>query len=90
MARMPVIPQMPEPPPGLELSPVPNLEGIDAAAQWMRDRLGIPATARWIHDKTNAGQIRYALLMGRRFYSTRALYDFVMTQTKVGGKTADQ
>ncbi len=88
MARMPVIPQVPEPPPGLELSPVPNLEGTEAAARWIRERLGIPATARWIHDKTITGRIPYALLMGRRFYSTRALYHFVMTQTKVGGKTA--
>jgi hypothetical protein len=46
MARTQIVTKTPEPPPGLELSPVPNLEGVERAAAW-------------IHDKTITGRIRY-------------------------------
>ena len=82
MARTPY---RPEPPPELKLSPLFNIEGVDGAAQWMRDNMGIPATPRWIHEKTITGHIRYSTLMNKRFYSSLELYNFVMAQAKLGG-----
>ncbi|MGV9800183.1 hypothetical protein ACWDTP_19265 [Mycobacterium sp. NPDC003449] len=72
----------PDPPPGLHLSPVPNIRKADAAAQWITDTLGIPVSARYIRVKTNERQIRYHLIQGVRHYSSQALYDFVMQQEK--------
>jgi hypothetical protein len=83
MAR--TIPDPPEPPPGVELSPIPNIEGHIEAAEWISTALSIPATPRWIHEMTIQGRIRYSKLMGKRFYSTQELYRFVMAQEKVGG-----
>ena len=87
MARTPPIPYRPDPPPDLKLSPSPNLEGVEAAAKWIRDNMGITtATGRWIHEKTITGQIRYHKLMGRRWYSSLELHNFVMAQSKLGGQ----
>jgi hypothetical protein len=86
MARTQIVTEASEPPPGLDLSPVPNLEGVERAAEWIRDNLGIPATGRWIHDKTITGRIRYHKLMNRRYYSSAELYEFVMAQSKIGGQ----
>ncbi len=86
MARMPHIPYRPDPPPGLELSPLFELEGIDGAADWVCENLRLPATGRWIHDHTIAGHIRYVRALGKRRYSSLELYNFVMAQSKVGGE----
>ena len=86
MARTPTPPYRPEPPPDLKLSPLFDLEGVDAAAEWVRENLHIPATGRWIHDKTITGQIRYSKLLGRRWYSSLELYNFIMLQSKIGGR----
>jgi hypothetical protein len=60
------------------------IDSQDGAAGRIRDRLGISAaTRRWIHDRTITGQIRYHKLMGNRYYSSQALYDFIMAQNKI-------
>ena len=84
VAEMPV----PEPPHWLEVSAIPNVEGHVAAAEWISDKMKIPATPRWIHEMTITGRIRYSKFMGKRFYSTLELYKFMMSQSKIGGKTA--
>jgi hypothetical protein len=86
MARMPVTPYRPDPPPDLELSPLFDIEGNDGAAKWVREKLKWPATPRWIHDHTIAGHIRYTRALGKRRYSSLELYNFVMAQSKVGGE----
>ena len=45
-----------------------------------------PATPRWIHDHTIAGHIRYTRALGKRWYSSLELYNFVMAQSKLGGQ----
>ena len=80
MAPMPRIPYRPDPPPDLELSPLFELEGIDGAADWVRENLRLPATGRWIHDHTIAGHIVRGFC--RRRYSSLELYNFVMAQSK--------
>ena len=79
-------PYRPDPPPGLKLSPLFAIEGTEGAAQWVRENMHMPATARWIHDHTIAGHIRYVRLLGRRWYSSLELYNFVMSQAKLGGQ----
>ena len=86
MARTTMPPYRPDPPPELKLSPLFNIEGKEGAADWIRENMGMPATARWIHDKTITGQIRYARALGKRWYSSLELYNFVMAQAKLGGQ----
>ena len=52
----------------------------------MRENMKWPATGRWIHDKTITGQIRYSRALGKRWYSSLELYNFVMAQSKLGGQ----
>ncbi len=75
----------PDPPEDLRLSPVFALVGPEAAARWMRDEMGSPATARWIHDQTLAGNIVYSVQVNKRCYSTLELYRFAMSLAKRGG-----
>lgn len=83
---MSVTPYCPEPPEDLHLSPVFNLWGPGAAAEWMRDRMKMkPVTERWIHDQTVAGNIVYAIVCNHRCYSTLELYNFAMSLAKRGG-----
>ena len=72
----------PEPPPGLELSPVPDLKGAERAAEWINEALRIPVTPRYVKDQTDAGRITYAIISGCRFYSTQGLYEFIMARTR--------
>jgi hypothetical protein len=64
------------------LSPVPNIKGATGAARWVDDVLGIPVTARYITHQTNARALSCAVIAGARYYSTRALYDFIMSKTR--------
>lgn len=82
MARIPIVFKAPDPPPGLELSLVPNIKGHEAAAKWVADTLGIPITPRYIAHQTNARALSCAVIAGSRYYSTRALWDFVMSKTR--------
>lgn len=75
--------QIPNPPPGLELSPVPNIRMAASAAEWIRANLGIAVTDRYIKVQTEAKQIPYFLIHGVRHYSSQDLYDFIMTRRKV-------
>ena len=85
MARTASIPYRPEPPPDLELSPLLDIEGKEGAADWVRDNIKWPATGRWIHDHTIAGHIRYSRALGKRWYSSLELYNFVMAQGSSAG-----
>ncbi|WP_131822131.1 hypothetical protein [Mycobacteroides saopaulense] len=76
---------IPAPPPGLELSPVPNIKGNFAAARWVRENLNIPMTDRFVRVQTNEGRVRYSLIMGARYYSRRDLYEWIMGMQKGSG-----
>lgn len=82
MARTQVTVRVPEPPPGLELSPVPDMKGAERAAEWINEALRIPVTVRYVKDQTDAGRISHALISGCRFYSTQGLYEFIMSKTR--------
>lgn len=86
MSRTPTPPYRPDPPPDLNLSPKFDIEGKEGAAEWVRENMTWPATPRWIHDHTIAGHIRYARALGKRWYSSLELYNFIMGQSKVGGQ----
>lgn len=86
MARTPTPPYRPEPPPDLKLSPLFDIEGKEGAADWVRENMKWPATPRWIHDHTIAGHIRYSRALGKRWYSSLELYNFIMAQSKIGGQ----
>ncbi len=86
MARMPPAPYRPDRRPELKLSPLFDIEGKEGAAEWVRENMKWPATPRWIHDKTISGQIRYTRALGKRWYSSLELYNFVMAQAKLGGQ----
>lgn len=70
---------LPEPPDGVSLSPVPNLN-VHQAVNWYRAELGVSVTPRYLKEYTSNGALACAIIAGRRMYSTRALYDFIVTR----------
>jgi len=74
MAKM-----LPAPPDGVRLSPVPNLDA-QQAVNWFRAELGIALTARYLKECTTNGALPCAIIAGRRMYSTRDLYEFIVTR----------
>lgn len=70
------------PPDRLKLSLVPNIKQPAEAARWIADNLGIDVTERYIVDKTKQGKVAYSIIGGKRHYSSRALYDFIMSCNK--------
>lgn len=82
MSRLTTTRTVPDPPDGLELSPIPNIRMASGAAEWVRANLNIPVTERYIRAKTNEKQIRYSIILGVRYYSSQALYDLIMSQDK--------
>jgi hypothetical protein len=70
---------IPEPPASLDLSPVPNMR-VDQAVVWLRDTLGINVTERYLRRQTDAGELRCAVIAGARHYSSRALYEWLVTR----------
>ena len=77
MARMPDA--IPEPPPGLILSPVAN-RSIEQARDWYKDKFDLEVTARWLKNQTDAGELHCQIWVGRRMYSTQELYRFLVTR----------
>lgn len=75
MSKPPV--QIPPPPEGVEISPVPNMT-LAQAAQWINDVLGLPFTERALVQAANRGQLRWHYLLRRRYVSTEACYEFVL------------
>ena len=83
MSRVVVEATVPDPPAGLELSPIPNIRMAAGAAQWITDTLGIPVTERYVRVKSNEKLIAYSLIAGVRHYSSQSLWNFVMSTQKV-------
>ncbi|CAN7537191.1 hypothetical protein [Mycolicibacterium frederiksbergense] len=70
------------PPERLELSPIPNIRGFAAAAEWITDKLGIAVSKDHVLSKSKSGDIDYSVICGARHYSTLALYEYVMSRGK--------
>jgi hypothetical protein len=64
------------------LSPIPNIRMASGAAEWIAEHLGIPVSERYVRVKTNERLIRYSLIQGVRHYSSRALYEFILSTEK--------
>lgn len=73
----------PDPPEGLQLSPIPNIRMAAGAAEWITENLGIPVSERYVRIKTNEKLITYSLIGGVRHYSSNSLYAFIMSTQKV-------
>lgn len=78
MSRPPIVYEVP---PGMELSPIPNIKGKAAAAEWVRTKLKIPMTERYLTTATNRRQVEFAKIMGDCYYSEAGLYRFVAGKT---------
>lgn len=74
----------------MELSPVPNIKQSAEAARWIAENLGIKVTERCIVDKTKQGHIDYAIIGGRRHYSSQALYEFILSCNKTAARPEPQ
>lgn len=62
----------------LAYSEIPNLTGSKAAAQWVRDELGLEISHAAIERDTENGRLTMNLVAGRRHYSPRSLYDYIV------------
>jgi hypothetical protein len=70
------------PPERLGLSPIPNIRGVAAAAEWITSTLGITVSKDHVLSKSKSGDIDYSVIGGARHYSTLALYEYVMSRGK--------
>lgn len=71
--------EVPAPPLNVVLSPVPNLTAAQAV-EWCRSELELCITARYLKSATDSGQLRCQIVAGRRMYSTRELFRFIVTR----------
>lgn len=78
---------IPAPPPGVDISPIPNLS-YEQASQFCKDVLGIPLSPRSIKDAAAQGRLRRHMLGGRSFVSTEAVWEMVMKAPSHWGGTA--
>lgn len=74
----------------MDLSPIPNIKQPAGAVRWIADHLGIEVTERYIVDKTKQGHIDYAIIGGRRHYSSQALYEFILSCNKTAARPEPQ
>jgi hypothetical protein len=84
MARVELPVTVPDPPPSLVLSPVPD-KTVAGAVEWYA-ALGLPVTARWIKTVTDRKELMCRIVAGRRCYSTQELWRFITTRpTRTAG-----
>ncbi len=65
--------KIPEPPSGLELSPVPSLN-LAEATHFCNAEMKFPTSERWLRESANRGDLEYSIVAGRRLFSTRQLF----------------
>ena len=80
MSRTPMTFDIPDPPEWLELSTVPD-KTVEQAAEWIT-ALGPKVTVRYIRAQTDKCELRCQVIAGVRYYSTRNLWDFLMTRKR--------
>ena len=84
MARVELPVRIPEPPPSLAVSPVPDKTVADAVA-WYAD-IGVEVTERWIKTVTDRKELTCRIIAGRRQYSTSELWRFIVSRpTRTAG-----
>lgn len=84
MARVELPVKVPDPPPSLNVSPVPDKTVGDAVAWYAR--IGVPVTERWIKTVTDRRELACRIVAGRRMYSTEELWRFIVTRpTRTAG-----
>lgn len=75
MSRPPAT--IPTPPPGIEISPIPNLSYAQAS-RWCTEVLQIPLSPRSIKDAAAQGKLRRHMIAGKSYVSTEAIWEMVM------------
>ena len=83
MSRPPTTFEIPAPPPGLLLSPVPD-KTLEQAVEWINTVLGPKVTERYLKSQTDKGELRTQVITRCRYYSTSELYRFILSR----GQTA--
>lgn len=78
MARAPI---KHETPPEVVLSSVPTIRGRAGAYAWLNDVLGVPVRLNYVRAATAKGEIPCTKLGGALFFSTQALFDWIMSLT---------
>ena len=73
-----------------KLSPIPNIRGAAEAAHWITDQLGIAMSKDYVLKKSKSHDIQYAVIQGARYYSSQALYDYIMSHNKTRETPAAQ
>jgi hypothetical protein len=77
------IPTKHEPPPGVVLSTVPTIRGREGAHRWLTDVLGVPVRLNYVRVAVARGEIPFTRMSGALFFSTRALFDWIMSHNDV-------
>jgi hypothetical protein len=71
-----------EPPPGVTLSTVPTIRGRAGAHRWLNDMLGVPVRLNYVRGATARGEIPSVRMSGALFFSTRGLFDWIMSASE--------
>lgn len=85
MARAPI---RHEPPPGVVLSSVPTIRGRAGAHRWLNDVLGVPVRLNYVRAATAKGELTGVKISGALFFSTRVLFDWIMSHYDYTNKGA--
>lgn len=62
----------------LAYSEIPNLTGSKIAAEWVAEKLNVEISHATIERDTENGRLTMNLVAGRRHYSPRSLYDYIV------------
>ena len=73
------VPTKNEPPLGVVLSSVPTIRGREAAHRWLNDVLGVPVRLNYVRTAVAKGEVPCTRMSGALFFSTRALFDWIMS-----------
>jgi hypothetical protein len=71
-----------EPPPGVTLTTVPTIRGRAGAHRWLNDTLGVPVRLNYVRAATARGEIASVKMGGALFFSTRSLFDWIMSASE--------
>ena len=69
-----------EPPPGVVLSTVPTIRGRAEAHRWLNDVLGVPVRLNYVRVAAAKNEIPSTRISGARVFSTRGLFDWIVSK----------
>jgi len=75
-------------PPGVILSPLLTMRGLDAAHEWLNATLGVPIRRHTFVLAVRSHKVSHERIGGSLYFSTQSLFNWASSLTEEGSKTA--